>query len=250
MLDFHTHILHCIDDGSESIEASVNMLEKAYRRGTDVAVLTSHCYPHENDTVKQFVEYRNQRFAELQRACVGRSVPELRLGAEVNVCSPFAEFKDLDKLCIEGTDYMLVEMPAVPWSDWMIETVYNLKLKGFNPIMAHIDRYINFPKRMLDAIQEFNPVYQVNAEAFLTSFGRKMVLEFFKRGMIHILGSDVHNGKVKRKNTLCNAYIKLEEKFGPEYLEFIRYNGMCILDNKPVSRQTEFPKTLKHKFFL
>ncbi len=250
MIDFHTHILHGMDDGSDSIDVSVRMLEKAYRRGTDVLVLTSHCFPKVEEDIRQYTEYRNEYFNELKKACEGRKVPEMKLGAEVNVCSPFAELNGIEKLCIEGTDYMLVEMPNSPWVDWMIDTVYNLSLKGIKPIIAHIDRYINFPKRQLAALDEYKPLYQVNAEAFLTSYGRKFVLEFFKRGMIHILGSDVHNGRVKRKNTLCNAYIKLEENFGPEYLEFIRHNGKCVLDNADVSRKTEFPKTIKNKFFL
>lgn len=250
MIDFHTHILHGMDDGSDSIEASVRMLEKAYRRGTDVAVLTPHCYPKTNDDIIRFVEYRNESFEQLKKACTGKRVPEMLLGAEVNICSPFAELREIHKLCIENTDYMLVEMPAGIWTDWMIDTVYNLTLKGIKPIIAHIDRYINFPKSRLEALDECKPLYQVNADAFLTSYGRRVVLEFYKRGMIHILGSDVHNGKVRRKNTLCNAYIKLEENFGPEYLEFIRHNGKCVLENRDVCRKTDFPKTIKNKFFF
>lgn len=250
MIDFHTHILHGMDDGSNSIEASIRMLEKAYRRGTDVAILSSHCFPKTNDDIIRFIEYRNENYEQLKKACIGRSVPEMRLAAEVNVCSPIAELEQINKLCIEGTDYMLVEMPRAIWTDWMIDTVYNLTVKGIKPIIAHIDRYINLPKSRLEALNAINPVYQVNSEVFLTSYGRKIVLEFYKRGMIHILGSDVHNGRVKRKNTLCNAYIRLEEKFGPEYLEFIRYNGKCVLENREVCRKTDFPKTIKNRFFF
>ena len=183
MIDFHTHILHGIDDGSDSIDVSVRMLEKAYRRGTDVVVLTPHCFPKSEMDIIQFIEYRNEFFHELTKACIGHKVPEMKLAAEVNVCFPFADLKGIEKLCIEGTNYMLVEMPNCPWSDWMFETIYKLTLNGIRPIIAHVDRYINFPKSQIETLTDLNPVFQVNAEFFQTKYGRRFMLELFKRGI-------------------------------------------------------------------
>ena len=111
MIDFHTHILHRIDDGSDSPETSLEMLKGAYSSGTDVAVLTSHFYPREENTIYDFLARRERRYNSLKKFCDGHEIPELRLAAEVNLHTNISKFPDLHKLCIEGTDYMLIDMP-------------------------------------------------------------------------------------------------------------------------------------------
>ena len=249
MLDFHTHILHNIDDGASDLEMAVEMLEQAYASGTEVVVLSPHYYPRLEKGLELFLDNRARRYDELKRACQGRNVPQLKLAAEVNVCTQFADFERIRELCIEGTDYMLVEMPFVPWEEWMIECVYNLTVKGIMPIMVHIDRYMHYPKIALSALDQLHPAYQVSSEALLSHYDRKRVLELFKTKKIHILGSDMHNLTI-RKNTMSEAYRYLNEHFGKEYTGYIVDNGYRVLNNRPVQAPDLLPKTQKSPLFI
>lgn len=250
MIDFHTHILPRIDDGAGSEEISLEMLKSAYALGTDVVVLTSHFYPREAESIKSFLDRRGRRYKGLVEFCAGHEIPEMRLAAEVNLHTNISKFPDLHDLCIEGTDYMLVEMPMSKWEDWMYECIYNLTVKGIKPIIAHIDRYLHYPKSALTSLDEVHPIYQVNADAFLTFKGRCAMLRLFNEGKLHIIGSDMH-GLEKRKNNLPQAYIELESRFGEEFIAYVEQNGEKILDNDKVSRRKKhFPKVKKTKLLF
>lgn len=249
MIDFHTHILHRMDDGSSSVEMSVQMLESIYKSGTDAVVLSSHYYPRDEKKLDEFLEKRDRHYEELKKACEGHTVPYMRLAAEVNMHSDFSKFERLKELCIEDTNYMLVEMPMSKWEDWMYECLHSLKVKGIKPIMAHIDRYLHFSKEELNALDEIKPLYQVNAESFASFKKRKKLLELFYEDKLHVIGSDMHDME-KRKNTLPDAYIKLESKFGEAFISTVENNGDAILADKPVERNVNFPFIKKTKLMF
>lgn len=249
MIDFHSHVLANIDDGSDSLEESLAMLEEAYESGTDVLVLTPHYYPRQEHTLESFLEKRQKCYNELVDFCGGHRIPQLRLGCEVNLHTDISHFENIKSLCIEGTDYMLLEMPMDKWDDWIFDCIYNLTLKSVKPLMAHIDRYLGYPKDRLNALFELNPAFQVNSEAFEDFKGRKKMLELFYSGHLHVIGSDMH-GIEKRKNTLPRAYTELENRFGEKFISFVEDNGEKILANKPIKRTSHFPKISKYKLLF
>ena len=233
MIDFHTHIIHHIDDGAKTIEESVKMLEEAYINGTDTVVLTSHYYPKDNEHLNTYISRRNRKYQELKDACIGKEVPRLLLGAEVNVRDKFYSLEKLPELCIEGTDYMLVEMPFVKWNENVIEDLYNLTLRGVKLIIAHIDRYMKFPEKELCLLDELSPVYQVNSEIMCSYFGKKRLLKLLNANRVHVLGSDMH-GINRRVNTLHKAYNKLEKHLGVDFINRLNINGQAVLENKSI----------------
>lgn len=249
MIDFHTHVLHGIDDGAVDLDMSIAMLEEAYASGTEVVVVSPHFYPRRMGGIDYFLQVRDKKYNELKQACKGRAVPKLLLGAEVNISDHINELKNFHDLCIEGTDYMLMEMPFVPWEEWMIECIYNLTVNGIKPIMVHIDRYMHYPKAALAALNELNPLYQISSEALLSHIDRKIVFDLFKEGRAHVLGSDMHNLRV-RKNTLSMAYEQLKTRFGEEYLEYIEVNGNKILQNRMDIETVIFNKAKKSRLFI
>lgn len=249
MIDFHSHVLANIDDGSKSLEESLAMLEEAYESGTDVIVLTPHYYPRQEHTLAEFLEKRQSCYRELTEFCRGKKIPEIRLGCEVNLHTDISRFEDVKKLCIEGTDYMLLEMPMDKWDDWIFDCIYNLTLKGIKPLMAHIDRYLDYPKEKLNSLFELDIAYQANSEAFLDFKYRVKMLELFCSGHLQVIGSDMH-GIQKRKNTLPSAYTELENRFGERFISFVEDNGERILANRRVKHHAHFPKVSKFKLLF
>ncbi len=232
IIDFHSHILPGIDDGAKTIEDSIKMLKQSYEKGVRITVLTSHFYPKGQDSLEAFLKKRDEAFSLLKEACVGISdIPELRLGAEVNIQTDISEYEGIERLCIEGTNYILLEIPHDEgFSESLCDRIYGIQLKELRPIMVHIDRYLPIPKRALKELSDLNVLYQVNADAFLHFNIKREIAKLFRLGFVHILGSDMHNLE-DRSNNLDKAYGELKDHFGEEYVKFVTENAQSIINN-------------------
>ena len=65
MIDFHSHILPGIDDGSKNVETSLKMLSISKSGGVDTVVLTPHCHPMSQEHIDKFLERRENSFRAL-----------------------------------------------------------------------------------------------------------------------------------------------------------------------------------------
>ena len=147
LIDFHTHILPAIDDGSKTLEQSLEMLKDLKSQGVETVVLTPH-YFHDEQSLDEFLEKRDKKYEELKKAAKGDQYPKLRIGAEVMLDYSLANSKDIDRLCIEGTNFLLLEMPYTLWSSNHMDCI-NQILAEYNivPVIAHIDRYLKLHNR-------------------------------------------------------------------------------------------------------
>ena len=187
-VDFHAHILPCADHGSESLEMSLLQLKYAREAGVDTIVATPHFYPGD-DTVDAFLERREKAYNELVSAGTGEV--KIVRAAEVQLATDIEKLEGLEKLCIEGTNYILLEFPAEPWPYWIYDSVTEIiRNRRLRPICAHIDRYSHLGR---DKILRLNVDVQLNASALLDSRRhRHYYLDLIADDAVHILGSDVH----------------------------------------------------------
>ena len=109
VVDFHAHILPGADHGSDSIETSIKQLKLAAGEGVTRIIATPHFYPHRH-TLDKFLEKRAACAKVLLDACDG-TLPEVKLGAEVLLCPGLDKIQGLEKLCLSGTKYLLLELP-------------------------------------------------------------------------------------------------------------------------------------------
>ena len=65
VIDFHTHVLPEMDDGSDSVETSIGMLRKLRDSGVALAVATSHYYRWDED-IDSFLERRSEAIGTLR----------------------------------------------------------------------------------------------------------------------------------------------------------------------------------------
>ena len=224
MTDFHSHFLPGIDDGSDSVETSLQML--ALWRGpgrVDRLCATPHFYA-EHNTPGRFLRRRARALASLTQAAADQGVPlpEILLGGEVRFFDGIGAAEDLPALCLEGTNLLLLEMPFVPWTDRMLGEVAELRRRGLTPVAAHVERYMGFNSaRMMRAFFDLDILIQCNAEFFLTRHTARKALRMLDRGQIHFLGSDAHNTTTRRPN-LAEALSLIEKKLGPDAIDRLR----------------------------
>ena len=106
-IDYHSHILPCIDDGADSIEKSLMMLEKAKKYGIQAIYATPHCYMHKTN-VHMFCEMRKCAYEKIKD--MNTNIPIL-MGAEVLLFPGLENLPDLEKFCLEESNSLLIEMP-------------------------------------------------------------------------------------------------------------------------------------------
>jgi len=236
MIDFHSHILPHIDDGASNIDTSLKMLAKSKSTGIDTVVSTSHCYPYKLDSdISDFLSMREKAYNELLSKIQQNQecYPNIVLGCEVHLVRNLSTAQNLSKLCIENTDYLLLEMPTSKWNDQHFEEVYHIIQLGFRPIIAHLDRYFGVTDR-IDELLSLPVLIQINADAFTRKTDRKEILKLFEEDAVHVIGSDMHNLESRPQNLNC-AYQIIDKKYGKDYTKYLKRSCEKILRNEPVS---------------
>jgi len=240
MIDFHSHILPCIDDGSQSVEMSLDMLSDSFAQGVSTVVATPHCYLTREADVEQFLLRREASYNALVKAMKkdSRKFPEIRLGCELKVMDEIPQMSALKPLCIENTDYVLVEMPYRRWNVNHYDFLYAMLLRGMQPVMAHIERFKEYKKDFFNLFS-LELLYQVNADSFICRPFKKFIPFLFERGAVQVIGSDMHN-TTARASHMKPAREAIISGYGRERWEMLMSNAHNILNNRQVSRQA-FP---------
>lgn len=222
-IDFHTHILPEVDDGSSGIGESLGMLQREADQGIGCVIATPHFYAH-HDHPDRFLNRRNQAARELRAAMQEHpGLPKLVLGAEVYYFPGMSNSEVLSRLTIGGKKCILIEMPPSPWNRQMYRELEGIYMKQqLIPIIAHVDRYIR-PLRTYGiprALEELPVMVQANADFFLQKSTAAFALRLLRENRIHLLGSDCHN-LTDRAPNLGDAIRVISGKLGSECLDRI-----------------------------
>ena len=208
MIDFHSHILPNIDDGSKSIEESINLIEEAKKAGFTDIILTSHYlenYYEANNTERQDL---------LKQICENNNLDvKLYLGSEIFVTENIINLINERKAStINNSKYVLFELPMNNNVLYLKELIFRLIENNFIPIIAHPERYSYVKKNpnMLLELIEMGVLFQSNYASIIGYYGKDAqitVKKLLKNNMIHFLGTDVH-----RQNTIYKKIPEILEK--------------------------------------
>lgn len=176
--------------------------------GVDTVCATSHFYPQEV-LVQTFLEARDAAFSRLLEVMGDRPRPKILIGAEVLICEGLDQMNDLEALCLEGTDIMLLEMPfsESAWNRRLFQTVADIADRGIRPVFAHVDRY---PQKLVEQLFQTGFTAQLNVDALNRFFKPKHLLRWIDEGVIVALGSDLHGSA----EDAYVPYIKVCEALG------------------------------------
>ena len=166
MIDWHSHVLPLMDDGSKSVDESLSILKMQTEQGVNTVIATPHFYAND-ESVDSFLERRKESYEKLL-ASFDEESPKILLGAEVAYYSGISRLENLSSLCIEGTRLLLLEMPFSKWTDYVIKEICELALQGrVVIILAHIERYLGLQGiKVFEELLEYGVIMQVNANFF------------------------------------------------------------------------------------
>ena len=230
----HTHILPCIDDGAENGEISLELIKRDVEQGVDTIVFTPHYYG-QKFSPERFLENRQKAFEMIEKDIGGVSI---KMAAEVYFSEEkVASTRSLCKLAIEGTKYILIELPLnTVWSEglWfqLRDFIYDSE---YTPIIAHVERYaeINKNPQYLSVLADMGCLLQVNTRSFIDERFKQMAFTMLKKGLVHCLGTDTHNLDERAPDYAAAKTAIFEANEGAKF-EKIQQNMRDILNGKTV----------------
>lgn len=236
MIDFHSHILHKIDDGPKTKEEAVRLLQSIKSENITEVVCTPHFYP-DSISIEDFISKRNKSFLELSKLLENNDELKIILGAEV-YCNEFLLFSyNVDKLCIKDTDLILLELPFASKLDKQVLKVIDkiIKTKFLRVVIAHADRYPFMHKSSLKNIKklcEMGCIIQINCDSLEKKETSHIVLNWMDKGYVDVLGTDCHDDEVRAPNMLKAKNI-ITEHFGESLFDIYQKNAHDLLYGEP-----------------
>lgn len=231
--DLHTHLIPMIDDGAQSVEESLMLIEELSNQGIENIVLTPHFYTHK-ESAEDFVLRRNEAYKEIRNL-----IPDylnVKLGAEVYVTDYlFAEERDLRPLCIEGTNYMITEFSYdSDFSGGSMRRLLKLIGLGYIPIIPHVERYPALIKKKskLDELIDMGVLIQSNFISFTEKGKSRKLLKLLNSGYIHILSTDVHNLSRNAPDSISKAMEIISKKCSFDIINSLNQNARDVFEGR------------------
>ena len=214
MIDFHSHILPNIDDGSTSMLETINLIKEARQVGFTDIIATPHYIQgyYEADC------YERNGLLELIKKEIGKGVdfsdsnlqlkepslfmqepsPSLHLGNEIYITPEILELIENGQAStINNTKYVLFELPMNSKPLFVKDVIYKLMENGYSPIIAHPERYsyVQENREYIHELVNMGALLQANYGSVIGMYGskaQKTLKDLLKDDLISFFGSDAH----------------------------------------------------------
>jgi protein-tyrosine phosphatase len=242
LIDLHTHILHAVDDGAQTLADAVAMARMAAAQGVTTMVAT----PHGHSSISAWAGYSvakiSNRIEELRVALAAAGVPlALVLGTEI-----FGEPGALERLRAgQVLPYgesraVLVEFPLGITRGAAEQIVFTFQAAGHRVVIAHPERYrfAQDDPNTLAPLVERGALMQLTGDALLGNQGepmRRLAEQLLAHGLVQVLATDAHGPHFRRMPNLGEARARAAKLAGAAVAETLtRTTPAAILADTPI----------------
>ena len=198
MIDIHTHLIPCVDDGAEDEMMALMMLLRAKDQGINSVFVTPHS--------SAFDEGHEGTLEKNKQLCASaaRILPDIQLypGCEVH-CETSKMPEVVSGLesgkypTMNGTRLVLMEFSLWVMPENTLPCVEALVSAGYTPIIAHIERYKhlrdNIP--LVDRFRAAGALIQLNVSSLYDEMDdavKDWARQLVKEKKVDFLGTDAH----------------------------------------------------------
>lgn len=240
-VDIHSHILYNIDDGSKSLEESINILKEYMDMGFSDIVVTPHYIENTNYTANNIK--KENIFKTIKQELTKRNINiNIYLGNEVFITNNIEELiKNKEISTINNTRYLLIEFPMDNKPKDINNIIYELKIRGIVPIIAHPERY-EYVEKNPNIVKEWieeGAILQSNYGSIIGIYGRgpkKAIKKLLKKDVISVFATDIHYPKNKIYTNIDIIRKKIIKVIGEEnYIKLTKINPIKIIKNEEIS---------------
>lgn len=250
MIDIHSHVLPGIDDGAKDLQTSVKMLKIAERTKTKVIFATPHYYQGYYQVAYEDVVKSTQTLKS--ELCSKDINVEIYPGQEVFLDKSTVEL--YNRGIIKGLNesrYLLLELPMENYSKSFIDTIYELRLLGARPIIAHPERYgyILDDISIINQFVEEGCLFQINTGSITGNFGKSVertARRLIENGVCNFIASDAHTAN-RRCPGLVEA-MNIVSRINNSVAVEVQINGELLLSNENIKQKNNMI-SVKKSFF-
>ena len=239
MIDFHSHILPGLDDGSKNMAETLGIVRQLHEAGFKTLIATPHVLEGRDFVspaeILATTEQVRKRVAEAE-------IPvQILPGAENYIFPDLAKWARDGKLVTLGNTgkYILVEFPMLEIPHYTDQVFFELQVLGITPVLAHPERNKGLsdePERILDWAKK-GILFQLNLKSLRGHYGpqaRQLAEIMLNSDLIHVIGSDAH--RVSRSElTYPEGFQSIKEIVGEiRYQKMTRHNPQTILEGNPL----------------
>jgi protein-tyrosine phosphatase len=195
--DMHNHLIPGIDDGATDLESSIVMIRAMHALGYRKFIATPHVqwemFKNTHQIIENGARLVQQRLAETEMKVEFRGAAEYYLDEHVDDLLE----KNIPLLTIHK-NMVLVEFSFIRQPMDLKEKLFQLQIKGYQPIIAHPERYLYFGahKNLYDELHAMDCIFQLNLLSLVGYYGKKqeeLAHYLIKKKYVSLLGSDLHN---------------------------------------------------------
>lgn len=239
MIDIHSHIIYDIDDGCSSKIESINVIKKLKALGFSDIILTPHYIKATEYTAIN--SEKKEKYNILKEELVKNNINvNLYLGNEVYINDEINELVLGKKIyTINKSRYILIEFSLYNEIKNIEDCLYELKLKGYIPIIAHPERYSYFQKdyNKVNELYESGVLFQCNYASIIGTYGKdamKLVTYLLKNNMVSFMGTDIHKEKSSFYDNFDKIIKKIKALVSEEYFNNITHNNALKVINDEI----------------
>jgi len=249
MIDIHIHILPAIDDGSKSLDTSLEMARQCVQNGVRQVVCTPHIYPGLYENTQAGIQDEVKRLqAKLNEANIPLT---LFVGADVHATPDVLDrLKSGEIPTINGSKYLLLEPSHFVATPNFYEYVDELIHAGYVPVITHPERlhWIDDNYALMKRLVHIGAMMQITASSLTGKFGlraqywaQRMLVE----GLVHIVASDAHSTDSRPPDLQKGFEIARMWVGEKEALRMVELRPRAILNDVPFSEmpKIEFTRT-------
>lgn len=196
-VDIHSHILPGIDDGAKNIQDAIALLKRMRKYGVQHFILTPHIMESVWENTPTII---NKQLSLLKSELVHHGLEDLtiRAAAEYMMDHNFEQLLENEQLMTLKDQKILVEMSYFNPPVNLYELLFNLQVKGYQPILAHPERYqfLHANYKEYQKLKDAGCLFQLNLLSLTDHYGKgvqKIAFKLLEDQLIDVVGSDVHN---------------------------------------------------------
>ena len=198
-VDIHSHFLPAIDDGSKSMDESVALLRRMHGYGIKQIVCTPHVmesvWENTSETIQQKLDALNAHLKSIEFTDIS-----IRAAAEYMLDANFDRLLKTEKLRTLKDNYILVELSFFNAPVNLYETLFNIQIAGYKPVLAHPERYSYYHNDFsaYQKLKDAGCLFQLNLLSLTHYYGKSVqsiAFKLIKDDFIDFVGSDTHSHK-------------------------------------------------------
>lgn len=193
--DMHSHLVPGIDDGSKSMDETIAMLAKYKELGYRKVITTPHImsdfYPNTPKIINKGLE---EIRTEIKR--INLDI-EIEAAAEYYFDETLFQKLEANELMTFSGNHVLIEFSFSAAPQEHERLFYEMRIKGFKPVIAHFERYLFYHGTIQQAIdwREKGLLIQMNINSLFGHYGpdvKKQAENLVDAGAIDLIATDCH----------------------------------------------------------